>query len=398
MSGRCTPSSDLPESPYATLLARARQTRRLLSVHWELTYRCNEQCSHCYLDVLPPGAPTPGELTTAECMDLLDEMAALGVLHLTLSGGEILLRRDFFAIAEAARERGLALRLFTNGTLIKEPVADRIAALYPYSVEISVYGAHAATHDAITRRPGSFALTLRAFRLLQARRVRTVFKTPLMRENVRQIHALKALAAQLGARFRYDLTITPKNSGDPAPLRHRLTYEDLLWFFRETLHPSSIVERPLDDACRTCNVGRNALVIRPNGEVYPCMEIPLRVGSVRAAPLRTIWEEAAVWRELDHLTLGDLPVCRTCTLRGLCLRCHGAAQREHGNLRAPATVNCLQALARRQVLVERGADAAAYPIPPHLETLATGASPAAAMDSHSTVAFIPLSALEECEP
>ena len=70
-----------------------------LSVQLDLTYRCNERCVHCYLD-----HEDHGEMTTAEIKHLLDEMAAAGVLFLTLSGGEIFLRKDFFEILEYARE------------------------------------------------------------------------------------------------------------------------------------------------------------------------------------------------------------------------------------------------------------------------------------------------------
>ena len=114
------------------------------------------------------GRACPGELTTAECLHVVDQLADLGVFNLALSGGEILVRRDLFEIAEYARSKRFLLRLFTNGTLIKPANADRIAALHPFAVEISVYGADAATHDAITQCPGSFAATLRALHLLAA--------------------------------------------------------------------------------------------------------------------------------------------------------------------------------------------------------------------------------------
>ena len=74
-------------------------------------------------------------------------------MNLSLSGGEAMVRKDFFTIAEYARSKRFVLRIFTNGLLINAAAADRIAALHPYGVEISLYGADAATHDAITRSP-----------------------------------------------------------------------------------------------------------------------------------------------------------------------------------------------------------------------------------------------------
>ncbi len=109
-------------------------------------------------------------MSLAEVRGLLDALAEEGCLVLTLSGGEVLLRRDFFEVAGAARERGFAPRIFTNGTLVDEARADRLAALEPVVVEMSLLGAAPETHDAITLKRGSFARTVRAAELLGARR------------------------------------------------------------------------------------------------------------------------------------------------------------------------------------------------------------------------------------
>jgi len=350
-------------NPYAQIVAQTQRQRRLFSAHWELTYRCNERCTHCYLDVSSPHADTTGELTTTECFRIVDELVAAGALNLALSGGEVLVRRDFFAIAEYARARRFLLRLFTNGTLITPSVADRIAALHPYAVELSLYSTQAELHDQITRLPRAFELTTRAIRLLRARGVRTVIKTPLMRENVREFHALEALARELGAQFRYDITITPKDDGSRAPLQHRLTRDDLIGLFRAVIDPSIWVGRTGKPEAGTCAIGSNALLIDPHGNVFPCVQTRLAAGNLRQQSLQTIWEHAPVWQELAGLTLDALPVCRACELRTLCVRCHGLARLEDGDLRAPARVNCREALARRQVLVEKGALPADYPLP-----------------------------------
>ncbi len=308
----------------------------------------------------------PGELTTDECLRIIDELAELGALNLTLSGGEILVRRDFFQIAEYARAKRFLLRLYTNGILIKPALADRIAALHPYAVEMSIYSTKPDVHDGITRVSRSHELTLRAMRLLKERGVRTVMKTPLMHETVREIRDLYALAKDLGAQFRYDITITPKDNGGLEPLKHQMTYEDLVWLFREEIDPALWVNRDVKPEHGTCGVTLNSIAIDPYGNVTACLQTRARAGNLREKSLREIWEESPVWRDLK-LTLGDLPICRSCEIRNLCVRCHGLAQFETGDLRAPALVNCREALARRQALVDRGDLPPDYPIPPHLQ-------------------------------
>src|ERR1700704_4454230 len=105
-----------------------------LGVHLDVTYRCNERCVHCYLD-----HDDHGEMTTAEIKDLLDQMADPGVFYLPVSGGEKLLRRDFFNILEYARKRTFCIKLKTNGILIRKKEADRIKDLGVESVQVSIY-------------------------------------------------------------------------------------------------------------------------------------------------------------------------------------------------------------------------------------------------------------------
>ncbi len=152
----------VPTDAYQALLARLRDEHVPFYVQWELTHRCNLHCVMCY------NRPQPEpELSTAECFDVLEQLAGAGVLRLGLTGGEILTRPDFFAIATRARELGFALDLKTNGTLITPDVADRIAALAPVQVDISLLGATPGTSDAVMRGQNTLAGVLRGVKLLQ---------------------------------------------------------------------------------------------------------------------------------------------------------------------------------------------------------------------------------------
>src|SRR5947209_6024532 len=116
-----------------------------ISVHLDVTYRCNERCVHCYLD-----HDDLGEMTTAEIKDILDQLAEAGVFFLVLSGGEVLMRRDFFDIVEHARGLLFNVKIKTNGVMIREPEARRIRELGVEQIQISVYSHRPEVHDAIT--------------------------------------------------------------------------------------------------------------------------------------------------------------------------------------------------------------------------------------------------------
>ena len=339
---------------YKAIVNRTKIEHRLLSVHWEVTYRCNERCTHCYLDVLPPSAKLPGELSTEESKKIIDQLAELGALTISFSGGEVFLRKDIFEISKHARKKGFAVRYFTNGILIKPALADKIAEIKPVVVELSIYGADAETHDGITMVPGSFDLTLRAVNLLIERNVRCILKTPLMKENINQLKAINELATDLGVSFQYDLTITPKHTGDPSPLKHRPSDDQLLGFLRERVTPKTWSLKNQEDDFRFCSIGMNSLNIDPYGEIFTCVGARVSAGNARHAPLNEIWTESPVWEETTNLNLVNLPVCSTCELRQFCLRCHGTAAFEDGDLLGCSSVAYREARLRRQAYLDNG--------------------------------------------
>lgn len=337
---------------YNQILSRTKKQHRLLAIHWELTYRCNERCTHCYLDVMSPGSKVPGELSTEEAKKTIDQMARLGGLTITFSGGEIFIRKDVFEISEYARKKGFAVRFFTNGILIKPSIADKIAAVKPVVVELSVYGADAETHDGITQVPGSFDLTMRAIQLLLERNVRCIIKTPVMKENIEQINRLREMADEMGITFQYDLTIVPKHTGDLSPLKHRPTDDQMLTFLRDRVSPESWTVYDQKDEFRFCGIGMNSLTVSPYGEIYTCVGARVSAGNVRQESLENIWKESTVWEETSNLTLSNLPVCHTCELRQYCIRCHGTAAFEDGDMLGCSSVAYREARLRRQAYNE----------------------------------------------
>jgi MoaA/NifB/PqqE/SkfB family radical SAM enzyme len=95
-------------------------------VIWNLIRRCNLTCKHCY--ALSADHDYEGELSTSEVFGVMDDLKAYRVPVLILSGGEPLMRPDIFEIAERAKAMKFYTGLSTNGTLIDEAMADRVAA------------------------------------------------------------------------------------------------------------------------------------------------------------------------------------------------------------------------------------------------------------------------------
>ncbi len=333
----------------AEMAAKALQMNIPLSVQLDLTYRCNERCIHCYLD-----HHDHGEMTTAEIKDLLDQMADAGVFYLTISGGEILMRRDFFEILEYARLRTFCIKLKTNGILIRKKEADRIKALGVESVQISIYSHVPEVHDAITKLPGSLAQSIEAIRRLRAHGIHVIMANVLMVQNVHDYAGVRALAAELGAQFIMDPTITPMMDGDRSILNLNVDEAAL----REVFRNESLVGGNIEEFCAPplspgedemdqlpCSAGHTACYVSPYGDVYPCVQFPLPSGNVRRMKFVDIWRDSPQLNEVRSIKLRDMPTCSKCTHGGTCTRCPGLAYLE-GNMRGPSYQDCEKSYAR----------------------------------------------------
>lgn len=330
-------------------LLQGELVRRNVPLHvlYEVTERCNYACTHCYL-------PHRGddELSTAEALAMIDGLADAGTMFLTLTGGEIFLRRDIFEIAEHARAREMVLRIFTNGWFVDDERADRLAALDPLAVEISLYGPDAVTFETVTQLEGSFARTCAAIRRLTARGVRVKAKTPVMSVNARRLAETEALAISLGADFQWDPLISPMDGGEKTPLSLRASDEDLAAVFawEHARSPQGIQGDAKDLDSAPCSAGRGAAAVSPRGDVYACVAIKVAAGNVREKPFGEIWfSNEGILGSLRGITVAGLKSCANCEDRPYCPRCAGMAFHEEGSLLAPNLEACRVAAHRHAV-------------------------------------------------
>lgn len=322
------------------LRERSVEQRVPVNVMIELTYRCNLRCRHCYLEGLPPSREP--ELSTDEIVDLLDQLADIGTLYLAFTGGETLLRPDLGTLIDAAAERGFATRLFTNGTLLTEEWIRRLARLGTVSLDVSVHGATAETHDWMTRCPGSFARALGAVELARASGVHTILKMPLTHRNLAERQAVKEIAAGLRAALVVDPVVTARHCGARDSLCLRLGHSELVDLFREEK-----VGPPGPDGL-TCNAGVNTAVVTPFGEVRPCVQLLLDCGRIGARSFSEIWTGNETLKILREMTDKDIVGCNECPRKDACNRCPGMALLEDGDLLGPSSSACLVAAAQAE--------------------------------------------------
>ncbi len=162
-------------------------TRNGPVVIWNLIRRCNLACKHCYS--ISADTDFPGELATDKVMEVMADLKEFGVPVLILSGGEPLLHPDIYKISKQAKQLGFYTALSTNGTLIDEQQADRVAAMNFDYVGISIDGIE-EVHDNFRRKKGAYAASIKAIRLLKDRNVKTGLRFTLTEDNQTQFEAV----------------------------------------------------------------------------------------------------------------------------------------------------------------------------------------------------------------
>jgi radical SAM protein with 4Fe4S-binding SPASM domain len=328
-----------------------------LSILWEVTHACNLGCRHC---LSACGQPHPAELTTAEALGLIDEMARLRVFTVTLGGGEPLVRPDLWALLERITEHGMCARLSTNGYAVTEDTVRRLEGLNLFAVQVSVDGL-GETHDWLRRRPGSFERAIDALRLFGEAGCYTMMTVAASAANLAEVPALLALAAEIRVTAFKVAPHVPLGRARQNRQQLALTRAQIRWLAEEVAEQAGrlngkmalqteglfpwLLEPEPDGGPAVvpigpgCSAGTSQLVVSYDGRVIPCPYMRrMVVGQVRQTELGRIWREGRGLDALRRLDLGEIRgPCRTCGHLGRSCTggCRGAALAAGGDLYAP---------------------------------------------------------------
>ncbi len=275
---------------YQDLVARSWNEAAPISSHFELTFRCNLDCSFCYNEKI-----FGGELTLAEITRVLESLARMGVLNVNFSGGEPLVRKDLRQIIDKAQELGFNVKVYTNAVLIDEDWAKYFSDAGIFGLEVSIHSDEPEGMDRITRVPGSFAMVLAALERLKRHGVYVVLKTPVTRHNIDHLLGIKAIGDRFGYPNFFDAKITQRDDGDQSPLTEDgMTPEQLVRYWSEIAPRLGMggVNTPIvkDDAAKPiCGTASANVVLDPFGNVLPCVQWRRPLGNVREQSLEEIW-------------------------------------------------------------------------------------------------------------
>jgi radical SAM protein with 4Fe4S-binding SPASM domain len=353
-------------------------------ISWNLTYRCNLACEHCYLDA--GGTPLVGtenfadrsELGTEECFRVIDEIAAFAPECLTiLTGGEPLLRRDILEIVRRAAERELWVVVGTNGVRITENVARRLAEAGARGLSLSLDALDPDRHDRFRKVRGAWQNTVEGAEILNRTGLPFIVQTTAGSHNLGELDAIADFAHdRLAARVwnlyflvptgrgQFVSDITPAQYDEVLSALYRIQrkYERRMLVnakcaphYIKTVLENSLAQTgpiPTDDGSaaapswagsspiRTysggaggCPAGTHYMGIRPNGDVTPCPYLPIFAGTLRTSSLADLWTSSELFAGVRRRSsLGGR--CGACEMNRHCGGCRARAYGMTGDLMA----------------------------------------------------------------
>lgn len=358
-------AGDAPAPAQRGDFATEEQRKFRPDVYWYLSFRCNLACQHCSV-FSSPDVDTSEDLTTEDCMDVVDQMAELNVRTALMSGGEVLFRPDALEILEGTVQGGVSVGLETNGMLITDEFLELAAwaqAQNKFHMCISLDGGTPETHDKV-RGPNTFKRTLANLHRLAEANIRFDIQCILNRHNYPSIpqfmqHARDLRPALGAAQFGF---LNPVGRGNEFVKEVGLRYEDLLRILG-MIHveqknfdgvimvkspPAAVPPQYLgliykNDNMRGCTTCQFPLLgVLPNGDVTICAlsrdNDEIFYGNTKSHRLKDIWIETRMdMLRSRYVAADDLAgICGDCVWQKSCKgSCRAWAYEEGGSFDSP---------------------------------------------------------------
>jgi len=332
----------------------------LRMIAWELTRGCNLACVHCRAS--SERGPYPGELSTEECLRIMDDIASISKPIIILTGGEPLLRPDIFDLARYGSNKGFRMVMATNGTLITEETIQAMKASGIQRISISLDGPNPETHDAFRKVKGAFEGSLRGIDLAKRGGLEFQINTTITQANLHLIAEILQMTVDLGAVAHHIFLLVPTGRGKELQDQEisALDYEKTLhWFYEQRDHvPLQLKatcaphyyrilrqrakkegkkitpkEYGLDAMTRGCLGGISFCFISHVGQVQPCGYLEVDCGNLREKSFKEIWETSQVFQNLRNMD-GYQGKCGRCEFRKVCGGCRARAYESLGDYMA----------------------------------------------------------------
>ncbi len=317
----------------------------LYIVSWNVTRKCNLRCQHCYLPAQDgTGTDTSEELRTEEALQVIDQIALVNPeVMLILSGGEPVLRKDIFELAEHASGKGMMVVLGSNGSLINDRIAFQLKQCGVSGLSISLDSINPKIQDGIRSLDGAWEAAIKAVHICQSNGLAVQINTTVTQKNYDELSGLIEYSQTLGAKVFSPFFLICTGRGEELTDITPEQYEEILssivgWqekyegmmirtrctpTFRRILYQINPDSPLLKMDTGRCLAGLHYCRITPEGTVTPCPYMPLPIGNVKKESFKDIWTESEAFFLFRNPSLKGK--CGLCEFRLICGGCRARA-------------------------------------------------------------------------
>ncbi len=357
------PSNIYTEKSTLSFLEEHFQGNPLLTnLHLEIISKCNERCIHCYI-------PHDNKIDSMEpdlFYNILNQSFKMGVLNLTLSGGEPMLHKNFSDFLKKCREYDFSVNVLSNLTLLDDKILEEMKMNSLLSVQVSLYSMDSNIHDGITQMKGSFNKTMSAILKLIENDIPLQISCPIMKQNKNCYTEVVKWAEEYKVHVGDDYCIIGEYNHTNKNLSCRLSVNEIKEVINDKVENDVKYLEQIETTAKekknstandfVCTVCRSTICITSNGKVYPCEGWQnYIVGNVNDTALYDIWNNCEKVQYLRGLRNQDFPKCIQCTDKEFCTMCmvRNANENPKGD---PLVVNeffCSIARLNREIVLER---------------------------------------------
>ncbi len=352
------PDGQIPQNVLEKYFA---ENPTIFDLQIDITQACTERCIHCYIPEY-----NPVFLPLTQIKKVIDEFREQGGIGLALSGGECMMHPDFDEIVRYARSKDLIVSILSNLTLCTD---EKIKVLQTAeaTVQVSLYSMNSETHDAITKRRGSFDATKGAIEKLRAAQIPCFISCPTMKLNYKDYLDVLAYARSLKMDAQTDFIIMGKMDCDTSNLSCRLDLKETRSILEDIVYKSLPInneyfdpakkEQLETDECfanrKVCGACVSSVCLDATGYYYPCPAFGgVNLGSCHEHDLNWIWTKSPETLRIRAVTGKDFTKCVHCKDRNYCSVCMCRNYNETGDMFKPAQHFCDVARINHEVVDE----------------------------------------------
>jgi radical SAM protein with 4Fe4S-binding SPASM domain len=333
---------------------------QLTNLHIEITSRCNERCVHCYI----PHDNKVSDIDPYLFYDVLKQCKDLRLLHLTLSGGEPMLHKNFCDFLRKCREYDLSVNVLSNLTLLNDTVIKEMKANPLLGVQVSLYSMNSRIHDEITQNKGSFEKTQSAILKLIENDILLQVSCPILKQNKDSYKDVLEWGKKYNIHVGDDYVIIGRYNHTTQNLRNRLSIKEIKKVIEGKITSDANYLEELEKEAEKnknntddfiCSVCHSSICIAENGNVYPCAGWQdYIVGNVKENAIKDIWDNSERVQYLRGLRKQDFPKCIQCPDKEFCTMCmvRNANENPLGNPLVVSEHFCKVAQLNRKITLE----------------------------------------------